>query len=110
MSKATTATYERWAAERAGRRQAAEEIAAGLEAMPPLWMANSPNVGDGIDQKAAVEMVRRIGGIESNEKPRGGVDCPSCFRLRNASPGRACSLPYVHTAPPALSTSAEAEK
>lgn len=63
MSKATAATYERWEAERAGRRQAAREILAALEGMTPLWMANSVSMGDGIDQREALRIVREIGGL-----------------------------------------------
>lgn len=39
-----------------------------------------------------------------------GVDCPSCFRLRKASPGRGCSTPEAHTAPPFGQTSQPATR
>jgi hypothetical protein len=64
MTLATPATYERWEAERAGRRQAARETLAALEGMTPLWMANTASMGDGIDQQEALRIVREIGGLD----------------------------------------------
>lgn len=45
------------------RRACAAEIAEALGEMVPLWSANSASMGDGIDQKRAVQAALSIGGV-----------------------------------------------
>lgn len=63
MSKTTEETREAWRVERQTRARVAAEIADALEAMTPLWMANTASMGDGIDQREAVRVARAIGGV-----------------------------------------------
>lgn len=68
MSETTAATYARWAIERRARQRVAEEIAAALEGMVPIWSANTESMGDGIDKKRALQIVREVGGISTGDK------------------------------------------
>lgn len=111
MSKTTAETYERWQMERQVRARLGEEIARALEAMTPLWSANTASLGDGIDQRAAARLAREIAGAKyciggALDSEAHKHDCPAEHRgtTRYATPSlhRSDHLPgrwYVKAMP-----------